>query len=405
MQDKKIGKKIFGKVVYYVAAVVVILLLVVLCRFSAQIDRRVKQWKRSKKPFIMLSGHPSEMDAAVLVAVCFPRMPRIVAGERQLYRKGGLGALFRTVGCIPKKQFLPDMHAIREMLAAVKRGELLAMMPEGRVSFDGTASPIDYSTAKLVKKLKLPVAVLMPQGTYFMMPPYHNTGLTFGKIGASVRVLLDEGEAETLTTDEIYGRIVEALQYDQSVLVRDNGWHYGKRRHPMQNVTALMYRCPKCGAHCSMEDDGNGNIRCTACGLQLTADSNMQFHAETDDVPANVTEWNAFQKNEERKKYADENAEFRATAERAVLVQITDSDYEPRGEGEVRLNKDGLYYSDADETLEIPLAQLTGASADYRKGTVIIYREDATRRFTFDHATGTAEFMNSLMVLRELYIS
>ena len=57
------------------------------------------------------------------------------------------------IGVIPKKQFTPDISAVKEMMMTVKKGDALAMMPEGRVSLDGTPSPIDISTAKLIKKL------------------------------------------------------------------------------------------------------------------------------------------------------------------------------------------------------------------------------------------------------------
>ena len=56
------------------------------------------------------------------------------------------------------------------MIKTVRDGDVLAMMPEGRVSLDGTSSPIDPSTAKLLQKLACPTAVMVPRGTYFVKP-------------------------------------------------------------------------------------------------------------------------------------------------------------------------------------------------------------------------------------------
>ena len=158
--------------------------------------------EKIRESFVILSAHPSEVDALVMLFACFPRYARFVVAAQQLYQ-GTKGKLLRALHVVPKKQFTPDIKSIIEMIRTVKSGFILGMMPEGRVSMDSTENPIDDSTAKLIKKLGVPVAVLKPYGTYFVKPPFKSKGIIRGKAGGELKALYDTEDLAKMPDDEV----------------------------------------------------------------------------------------------------------------------------------------------------------------------------------------------------------
>lgn len=368
-------------------------------------DETVRQWQKSKDPFLILCGHPSEMDAVVLLAAAFPRYTRFVVGALQLYKPGMQSRFLRMLGVIPKKQFTPDIGAIKEMMLTVKNGDALAMMPEGRVSIDGTPSAIDISTAKLVKKLGVNVAVLIPRGTYFVKPSYNYSGLIPGKLAGELKSLMSAEEIKEKSAEDILAEIVSALNYNASEELRGSENTYGKKDTiPMAGVSNLFYRCPSCGKLFTVTDK-DGVISCESCGLSLAAGKDMFLScAKADEsvIPDTVAGWNALQKEWEKDFWSKEKAELVLQVRKDTMVLKEETEYTPKGSGTLRLSAAGLEYSDDEESFAVPLGAVPGVSADYQFGHIVFYKGDIMRRFTFSDKRLAARFVNSLMTLKEL---
>ena len=382
-----------------------------------EIDPKVREWKKREGGFIVLCAHPSEMDAVVLIAALFPRFSRFVVGAQQLY-KGWQGVMLRSLKVIPKRQFTPDMSSVKEMIKTVRDGDVLAMMPEGRVSLDGTSSPIDPSTAKLLQKLACPTAVMVPRGTYFVKPSYNYGGLIRGRIGGRLTPLFDEEEAKSLTIGEIMERLTAALSYDASRELQGSGRTYGSRKKaPMEKVSNLFYLCPSCGKLYTVGDEG-GEVFCSSCGMKVFAGRDMFLHesgeaaascsyeADADGMlknglPGSIPAWNRIQLDHERSFWEDPGASLDLSVRKKTMVIGKEADYTERCGGTLRLDREGLHYEDPEESFDVKLSILPGVSADYRDGYIAYYEGDLIRRFYFDDRRLSARFMNSLMVLKE----
>ena len=369
-------------------------------------DKTVKAWKKSGEGLVILCAHPSEFDAVLLLSSVFPRYTRFVAGEQQLY-KGLQGKILRKLKVIPKKQFVSDIRSVKEMLNTVRKGYILAMMPEGRVSPDGTPNPIDISTAKLIKKLGVNVAGMIPKGTYFVKPSFDYKGIKRGPVSADVTPLLTAEETRTLTPEAILEKLSAGLAYDESEALRGTGSTYKTGKAPaMDHVSGLFYLCPCCQKLYTVSDE-NGTVRCEACGASAKLLPTMFLDG---DFPDTVSGWNRIQKDHEKAFWQDPDAFLELPVSKYVLdldamkeacAAGTDvPDYSFSGKGLLRLDAQAFHYKDETEEITVPLGALPGVSADYMQGFIVQYEGNLIRRFVFDDGRNTLRFVNSLMELK-----
>ena len=403
MKKDRIKVSFWSKTFYFILAVVCRIVTFLILGFTLKTDKTVREWKRSKKAFIILSTHPSEVDAVALLVSGFPRYTRFVVGAQQLY-KGLQGKILRAITSIPKRQFTPDLRAIREIMDTIREGHILAMTPEGRVSMDGTENPVDDSTAKLIKKMEVPVAILRTHGTYFVKPPYYNHGLNIGKISAELSPLLTEDKVKELTESEIASCINSAIRYDASEELRGKDRKYrSKNGSPLKNVSHLFYRCPSCGKMYTVKDDGN-KLWCESCGLEKKLSNGVFIEGDKEDgIPDTISGWNKLQLAFEHEYWAKDDASFSSKTKKTMMTLGKDMDFSPAaGEGRIVLSKDGLHYEDSEESLDISLENLPGVSADYEYGFLTIYQGDIIRRIYLEDERMVTRFVNSLMVLKGL---
>ncbi len=415
-EEKKNKKDRKGPVIFAILGFLARLAGWLVCGLTIKADPRVLEWKKSGQGFVVLCAHPSEMDAVVLIAGCFPRYARFVVGAQQLYR-GLQGLMLRTLGVIPKRQFTPDIASVKEMLRTVKDGHILAMMPEGRVSLDGRANPIDASTAKLLQKTGCPVAVMIPEGSFYTRPPYDHGAVIRGKLTGRLKALFEAGEASSLSAEEIMARLDAAIYYDAAEELRGSGRKYGSPfKAPMRGVSKLLYLCPSCGSLHTMSDS-EGTVSCSSCGFTVFAGRDMFFHGTREEakacvpsaglslkygLPDCVTAWNELQLGHERSFWQDPEAFIEYEVIKKTMTIGKDMDFSGDIKGRLRLDHEGLHYADADESLDIKLSLLPGVSADYRDGFIACYQGDLIRRFCCGDLSVPARFVNSLMVLKGL---
>ncbi|MCF0149802.1 MAG: 1-acyl-sn-glycerol-3-phosphate acyltransferase [Firmicutes bacterium] len=369
--------------------------------FTLEEDPRIAQWKASDRGFIILCGHTAEADAAVLLAAVYPRYARFVVGAQQLY-KGLQGRLLRMFDVIPRKQFVSDIASVKEMMKTVRDGHVLGMMPEGRVSLDGRPSPVDGSTAKLLKKLGCPVAVLVPEGSYWIKPPYDHKAILRGPLKGHLKVLLEEGEAASLSAEEITDRLNKAIYYDESKALSGTGRRYQNHKgQTMKGVSNLFYLCPSCGAFYTMHQ-ADDRMCCSSCGAGVRLTREMVFLPEKEGLPCTVPDWNDRQLAFEKQFWKEGSALFSVPVTRYVADLKGDAVFRTPEKGLLTLDRSGLSYKGETDHLQIALSDLPGVSADYEDGFIACYEGDIIRRFVLDDVRKTARFVNSLMTLREM---
>ena len=135
-----------------------------------QLDVRGLEQIPRRGGVIVAGNHPNVLDGILLLIVS-PRPVRFLVAE-ELYFHRHLHGIFRAMGCIPVyRTKTHNGDALRGAVAALQRGELLGIFPEGTTGFRGMMPRIKRGAALLALKTGCPVVPFAIQGTYEVYPP------------------------------------------------------------------------------------------------------------------------------------------------------------------------------------------------------------------------------------------
>lgn len=104
-------------------------------RLFHRLEIRGRQRIPATGPVILCANHSSYFDS-MLLGLCTPRPVRFLI-FRDFYRHPLLGWFVRACGAIPVSQNGADKEAMKLALAALARGEIIGIFPEGRLSRTG----------------------------------------------------------------------------------------------------------------------------------------------------------------------------------------------------------------------------------------------------------------------------
>ena len=256
--------------------------------------------KTMKPPYLLLPNHTMKWDA-VLLAKLIPEPPHCMAADTH-FRKPVIAFFFSLIGAFPKAKAKSDLGAIRHMMELKKRNKVICVYPEGQMNWDGAQMPLFYSTAKLIKLLKLPVYIPHFTGGSAVFPRWGKERRR-GPMELSIRCLFENGEeVKGLDVDDIYNRLCETHAYsDLSEGIQSKGWHYesDSRAEYLENA---LFICPSCRKTVSLRSEGNG-IYCRSCGFRAELDDQYHFFYEVDTeeccsgfLPASPLDWNQWQR-------------------------------------------------------------------------------------------------------------
>ena len=113
-------------------------------------------------PFVAAANHASFFDPPVLGASC-PRRVRFMA-RADLYEQPVLAAYMRSVRCISVKRGEADFAAMRQAVAALKQGEVVAIFPEGGRQAGGL-SGAKRGVGILARLAQVPIVPVLIEGT------------------------------------------------------------------------------------------------------------------------------------------------------------------------------------------------------------------------------------------------
>ncbi len=140
--------------------------------FRVQIEG--EQYVRHRGALILAGNHTGFLDGPLVIAAC--RRPVRFLVARKVFSWPGVGRLVRMAGAIP----VGGAHdgAYQEAQERLRRGELIGMFPEGRLTLDGKMGPFKRGTARLHIESRVPIVPFVihggfeawPAKRYFPMP-------------------------------------------------------------------------------------------------------------------------------------------------------------------------------------------------------------------------------------------
>ena len=216
--------------------------------------------EKQERQFLIIMNHQTPFDQ-FFVGMAFPQPVYYLATE-DIFSNGWVSSLIRyLVAPIPIKKQTMDLKAIKTCLQVAKEGGTIALAPEGNRTYSGKTEYMNPSIVKLVKKLKLPLAIFRIEGGYGVQPRWSDV-VRRGNMRAYVARVIEPEEYEALSNDELFHMIEEGLFVDEAVA--DGEFRHKRRAEYLERA---MYYCPDCGL--SKFHSKGHIVNCTTCGKQI----------------------------------------------------------------------------------------------------------------------------------------
>lgn len=332
-----------------------------------------------EQPAIVLCNHGSFIDFLYAGSLLRKSRPHFIVARLYFYHNL-LGWMLRSLGAFPKSMFALDMESTKNCLRVLKNGEILAMMPEARLSTAGRFEDIQPSTYSFLKKAKVPIYTVKLCGDYFADPKWGKGARRGAKVEAELELLFTAEQVETLSLEEIRRGVEERLYYDEFQWLQAHPDVHYRSRRLAEGLENILIRCPHCGEMYTVRTKGN-RLHCTHCGA-LTALNDRYGFDEGFDF-ANFGQWYDWQK-ELLEKQILSDPEYRLESEVELRLPSKGNGLTRfGGRGKCTLDRTGLTYEGTREgkpwQAHFTLAQIyrllfgAGVNFEVYNGTEILF--------------------------------
>lgn len=237
-----------------------------LCKFAIRAGSTIEKVNMDglKPPYIVLSNHMQFADFLVSFRATRPYNFNNIA---TLDGYVGLSKAMEKLGCACHRKFTTDISLVRAVNKVIHEyGDILYMYPEARYSNVGTTAPIPDVVAKLVKKNKVPLVVMIHHGNYLNAPFWDFRQNRKVPFRATMKQVLTAEQVEEMTVDEINAVIQREMHYDEYKWQKENNIRITEDFRA-DGLNKVLYKCP----HCMTEGKtvGKGiHLTCESCGKQ-----------------------------------------------------------------------------------------------------------------------------------------
>ena len=157
-----------------------------------------------------------------------------------------VGNLLSATGAFPKSMFTNDITSVKNCLKVIKNGEILAMMPEARLSTVGNFEDVQPSTYSFLQKMNVAVYVLNINGSYLSNPKW-GKGLRKGAVvEAELNELFKAGELKDLSLDQIKDKIETSINYNEWDWLASHPEIQYKNKDLAEGIENVLTICPRC---------------------------------------------------------------------------------------------------------------------------------------------------------------
>ncbi|PIE98014.1 MAG: hypothetical protein CR988_05165 [Treponema sp.] len=237
-----------------------------------------KEVRKVKGPITLICNHVGFWDPFIIAYPLKQKIQYITSDN--IFRSKILKNVMKWLGSIPKTKFMEDRLSLINVLRTSKNGGSIGLFPEGRRSFDGASIEIIETTAKLIKKMGVPLVGAKIKGGFLSLPRWAKYKRR-GKILIDYTLLLTADEVKNLPEEEMLQIIKEHLRFNeyeyQSNVMTE---FYGKR--PAEDLEQLLYVCPKCKTVASLESDDD-KFFCKSCGYSVIMSRYGFFEKDKDE--------------------------------------------------------------------------------------------------------------------------
>ena len=171
---------------------------------------------KKDKPYLILMNHQTAFDQ-FFIGMAYDGPIYYLATE-DIFSLGLISRILDfLVAPIPIKKQTTDLNAIKSSVKVAKEGGTIALFPEGNRTFHGKTLYFKPSIVKLIRLIKLPVAIMRLEGGYGAQPRWSDV-VRNGSIHAYPSRILEVDEYSKLSDDELFTLIQKELYVDETDL-------------------------------------------------------------------------------------------------------------------------------------------------------------------------------------------
>ena len=352
--------------------------------------KAVNKIGKPNNPSIILCNHGSFMDFIYAAALLRKYKPHFIVARLYFYHSV-LGWLLRKVGAFPKSMFAMDMENAKNCLTVLKNKEILAMMPEARLSTTGRFEDIQGSTYSFIKKSGVDVYTIKISGDYLADPKWGKGFRRGAVVEAELDILFTAEQVQALSIEQLQQGIERRLSYDEWEWLQQHPNIRYRCSHIAEGLENILTVCPVCNGQHTLVTKKN-KVLCEHCGYLTAVDNRYQFDAGfrfTD-----LRQWYDWQKQILEQEIA-QNGDYAMTT-KVELRLPGDGKGMTRhgGYGVCTLDREGLTYSGTKDGENVELhfsiqriyRLLFGAGENFEiyDGTQILYFVPEERRSAVD---------------------
>lgn len=231
-------------------------------QFGLKIQK--KNMEHFKPPYLVISTHQGFSDYYITPLALFPHRANYVSDMEGFAAFGEW--LYRAIGCIGKRRYVPDITVVKNMKQALDKGQSVVVYPESRHCNVGTTSYIPSNMGKMVKMMKVPVVILTAHGSYLANPFWDEEHTRKVPMEATLEGVYTAEEVATLSANQIQQSIEKKLQYDEYA------WQQSQKikityKNRAEGLHKALYQCRACAEEFSMKSSGS-RLWCERCGAQ-----------------------------------------------------------------------------------------------------------------------------------------
>lgn len=349
--------------------------------------------KKDKGPYLVVGNHVTNYDPLIILAYTKPLI-RFVAASNN-YDHWLKRFFFRVARVIAINKKTQDVRTIRQILAEVKQGSSIGVFPEGGRNWDGTTDEIIYSTAKLIKFLKLPVYNQKLIGGYLTTPRWCKSTRK-GRLDVEIYQIFSVEETKSLSDKEIYERLVKELQVNDYEYQRERLIPY-KGKDLAEYIERLIYACPNCQAINTFYSKGN-HFYCKKC--ESAGKINVYGFIEGDFPFDNLVEFNRYQKKALMTYY--KKHPFTSIFIQDVPYRRYSIEGLKRDTIDLTIKHDGITIKQSSETINLSWEDLSSPSLTFHN-TLTVFEQDTRHQFIIEpflHQTSIVYLYETIRYLR-----
>lgn len=303
--------------------------------------KTVNKIGKPEAPAIVLCNHGSFIDFIYAAALLRKSKPHFIVARLYFYHNM-LGWLLRQVGAFPKSMFATDIENAKNCLTVLKNKEILAMMPEARLSTAGRFEDIQGSTCAFIKKSGVNVYSVKISGDYLADPKWGKGFRRGSLVEAELDLLFTAEQVKDLSLEQLRQEMEQRLSYNEFDWLQQRPQvHYRSRRlaEGMENILRL---CPVCGRTHTITTRNN-TISCEHCGDLTGLDDRYCFDAGF--RFENLCQWYDWQKAALQQEIV-ENKDYALSSKVELRLRGNGKSLTRHGgQGVCTLTREGLTYS------------------------------------------------------------